>query len=209
MNLSTVKNLIFDLGGVILDLSVDHTIDGLATLSGFGADEVLKRYTTEEGFELYEKGGMSDRDFRQFVKDVYQVRVADDQVDAVWNAMLRGIPDKKLALLDQLRSSYNIFLLSNTNNIHLQHVNNVMMPATAHGSRSLDSFFHRAYYSHLVRMRKPDTEIFEHVLADSRLRAEETLFLDDNAANIRGAAAVGIQTFWVETPDMVYKVFST
>ncbi|NJM25340.1 MAG: HAD family phosphatase [Bacteroidia bacterium] len=186
MNLSTVKNLIFDLGGVILDLSVDHTIDGLATLSGFGADEVLKRYTTEGGFELYEKGGMSDKTFREFVKEVYQVRVADDQVDAVWNAMLRGIPDHKLALLDRLRSSYNVFLLSNTNNIHLHHVNNVMMPATTHSNRSLDSFFDRAYYSHLVKMRKPDAEIFEHVLADSRLQAEETLFLDDNAANIKG-----------------------
>jgi FMN phosphatase YigB (HAD superfamily) len=187
MKAAGIKNIIFDLGGVILDLSVDHTLQSFSTLSGLEKVEVEKIFVSTSEFLLYEKGGMTDTEFRDFVRRVYKINAPDSALDESWNAMLRGIPLNKLALLDKLKTRYNVFLLSNTNNIHLDYINTIMMP-TVNRERTLDDFFHRAYYSHLMLMRKPDTEIFEKVLDDNNLNPSETLFLDDNASNVAGAS---------------------
>jgi glucose-1-phosphatase len=204
---SNIKNIIFDLGGVILDLSVDHTLQSFSALSGIDQQTVEKIFVSTPEFFLYEKGQLTDAEFRDFVKKVYRMSATDEQLDASWNAMLRGMPIKKLELLDHLRSKYNVFLLSNTNNIHHEYINKVMMPAVSPG-RPLEDFFHRAYYSHKMKMRKPDAEIFEQVLDENNLVAAETLFLDDNASNITGAAGVGIQTVFVDSPNLMLEYFN-
>jgi HAD superfamily hydrolase (TIGR01509 family) len=98
-------------------------------------------------------------------------------------------------------------LLSNTNDIHLQHINNILLPQVNHHT-SLDDFFHRAYYSHRMKKRKPDAEIFEQVLNEGNFLPGETLFLDDNQSNVEGAGKLGIKTLHVVNPDMVYDYFS-
>jgi putative hydrolase of the HAD superfamily len=207
MQASGIKNIIFDLGGVILDLSVDHTLQSFSDLSGLKKNEVEKIFHSTPEFLLYEKGGMTDNEFRDFVRQVYKINAPDSALDKSWNAMLRAMPLDKLALLDKLKTRYNVFLLSNTNNIHLDYINKVMMPAVS-GDRVLDDYFHRAYYSHLMFMRKPDAEIFERVLNDNGLEAAETLFLDDNASNVVGAASVGIQTVHVTSPNLMLEYFN-
>lgn len=203
----TIKNLIFDLGGVILDLSVDHTLQGFSRLSGIEMSRVKEIFISSPEFELYEKGLIDDAGFRDFVRRVYKVDTTDAMLDESWNAMLRGIPLVKLQLLKTLMQKYNVFLLSNTNNIHLQHIEEVMMPATT-GERSLDAYFHKTYYSHRMKKRKPDAEIFEQVLDENQLAAQETLFLDDNALNIEGAKAVKIKTVHVTSPDIILEYFN-
>lgn len=206
MQATGIKNIIFDLGGVILDLSVDHTLQSFSAISGLKKEEVAKLFVTSPEFFAYEKGEITDAAFRDFVRQVYKIDAPDSTLDDCWNAMLRGLPPDKLALLDKLKTRYNVFLLSNTNNIHLHYINNTMMPAANNG-RVLDSYFHRAYYSHLMFMRKPDAEIFERVLNDNNLVASQTLFLDDNASNVGGAAAVGIQTVHVTSPNLMLEYF--
>ena len=132
---------------------------------------------------------------------------SDDQLDACWNAMLLGFPQKKLDLLETLKGKYNVYLLSNTNNIHLQYINNILLPKVNHHSQ-LDDFFHRAYYSHRMKKRKPDAEIFDQVLQEGNFLPEETLFLDDNLSNVEGAEKLGIKTVHVVNPDMIYDYFS-
>jgi FMN phosphatase YigB (HAD superfamily) len=207
MQASGIKNIIFDLGGVILDLSVDHTLQSFSDLSGLKKNEVEKIFHSTPEFLVYEKGGMTDAEFRDFVRQVYKISAPDSALDKSWNAMLRGMPLDKLALLDKLKTKYNVFLLSNTNNIHLDYINTMMMPAVS-GDRGLDDYFHRAYYSHLMFMRKPDAEIFERVLSDNDLDSAETLFLDDNASNVAGAASVGIQTVHVTSPNLMLEYFN-
>lgn len=203
----SIKNLIFDLGGVILDLSVDTTVKSFARLSGIAPDKAQDIFVSSRGFEIYEKGGMTDDEFRQFVRDVYSVNVTDEQIDTCWNAMLLGFPIKKLELLEQLKTKYNVYLLSNTNGIHVQHINNILLPRV-NNHIILDDFFHRAYYSHRMKKRKPDAEIFEQVLSEGNFRPEETLFLDDNQANVEGAGKLGIKTVHVVNPDIIYTYFS-
>jgi epoxide hydrolase-like predicted phosphatase len=207
MQASGIKNIIFDLGGVILDLSVDHTLQSFSDLSGRTKNEVEKIFHSTPEFLVYEKGGMTDNEFRDVVRQVYKINAPDSALDKSWNAMLRAMPLDKLSLLDKLKTKYNVFLLSNTNNIHLDYINNVMMPAVS-GDRVLDDYFHHAYYSHLMFMRKPDAEIFERVMNDNDLKPSETLFLDDNASNVAGAASVGIQTVHVTSPNLMLEYFN-
>ena len=202
----SIKNLIFDLGGVILDLSVDTTLRSFASLSGLDESTVKKRFITSPEFELYEKGEINDAAFRDFVRNLYSTDAADDALDACWNAMLLGFPPAKLALLETLKSRYNVYLLSNTNNIHLNFINNNLL--TRIQCESLDDYFHKAYYSHRMKKRKPDAEIFQQVLEENNLAAEYSLFLDDNLANVEGAAKLGIKIIHVTDPDIVYTYFS-
>ena len=202
-----VKNLIFDLGGVILDLSVDTSLSSFANLSGIEKSTVKRLFASSPEFELYEKGGISNEEFRAFVKKLYSIDAPDETLDACWNAMLLGFPKKKLELLETLKAKYNVYLLSNTNDIHLQHINNILLPKVNHHT-SLDDFFHRAYYSHRMKKRKPDAEIFEQVLNESNFLPGETLFLDDNQSNVEGAGKLGIKTLHVVNPDMIFDYFS-
>jgi putative hydrolase of the HAD superfamily len=132
--------------------------------------------------------------------------VTDAQLDAAWNAMLLDIPREKYQLLTKLKSRYRVFLLSNTNNIHLQAVNKIVSNDT--GQKGLGHYFHKDYYSHLMNMRKPDPEIFLHVLTENNLMPAETIFLDDNIQNIDGAKSLDIQTAHITSPESVLSLFA-
>lgn len=203
---SSVKNLIFDLGGVILDLSVDHTLQAFSELSGIPKAGIQDMYAGTPGFLEYEKGLMEDDAFRNFVRQTFSITAGDEAIDACWNAMLRGIPPVKLDLLLRLQGEFTVFLLSNTNAIHLDHINSKMLPKNGQ-QHSLDHYFHKAYYSHRMKKRKPDAEIFEQVLEENNLVPEQTLFLDDYAVNIEGAKTVGIKTIHVTAPDLILNYF--
>lgn len=203
MPVRSVKNLIFDLGGVILDLSVDHTLESFARAANLPKAEVQDLYVSTPGFLQYEKGAMDDHAFRNFVRATFSISADDKTIDECWNAMLRGIPPIKLDLLLRLQSDFRVFLLSNTNAIHVEHINGNMLPP----QKTLDGYFHKAYYSHRMGKRKPDAEIFEQVLEENNLLPEETLFLDDYAVNIEGAKSLGIKTVHVTSPNLILEYF--
>jgi len=202
----SIKNLIFDLGGVILDLSVDHTLQSFAKLSKMPKEKVYEIYHGTPGFLDYEKGSIDDATFRDFLRQTFSISADDATLDETWNAMLRGIPAVKLDLLTRLQSEFRVFLLSNTNAIHIHHINEVML-ARDNGKRLLDSYFHKAYYSHRMGKRKPDADIFEQVLEENRLVPEQTLFLDDYDINIEGAKSLGIKTLHVTSPNLILDYF--
>jgi putative hydrolase of the HAD superfamily len=202
-----IKNIIFDLGGVIVDLAVDKTIHSFARLTALSHQQIDETYTTAPEFLSYEKGLMTDAEFRDCVRSLLRVDATDDELDACWNAMLVGLPPEKLALVFALHEQYNVYLLSNTNAIHIDHVNKFMLPR-GNSKSALDDYFHVAYYSHIMHKRKPDAEIFEQVLTESKLNPDETLFLDDNHANVEGAKSVGIRAVQVDTPDFILAYFA-
>jgi epoxide hydrolase-like predicted phosphatase len=199
------SNIIFDLGGVILNLSVESTLKKFAMLSGHPVDKVIELYNSRPEFLQYEKGEISNDEFRKSLRNIFGVTHTDLELDAGWNSMLGDIPKERIALLKELKSRYRTFLLSNTNAIHLDFFTG--MVKKDHLLESLDPLFHKTYYSHLMKMRKPDPAIYEYVLRDSGLKAEETIFLDDNLSNLKGAASVGIQTFHVTHPDLIFSLF--
>lgn len=207
MLVPSVKNLIFDLGGVILDLSVSHTLESFSKLSGLPNQRIEEIYYSAPGFIEYEKGLIDDAQFRAFVRETFGIAADDKSIDACWNAMLRGIPAVKLNLLLRLQQEFSVYLLSNTNAIHLDHINSTILPGVTGNGATLDNYFHRAYYSHQMRKRKPDADIFEQVLEENNLIPEQTLFLDDYAINIEGAKSLGIRTIHVTSPNLVLDYF--
>lgn len=196
--------LIFDLGGVIINLDIQRTIDQLARYAQLDARAMVDLYWGDPLFHQYEKGQISDQSFRDGLRALLNVDISDQAVDAAWNAMILDIPKERLDLLQTLKEDYQLFLLSNTNNIHLKRVFEVFQPAH---HQQLDDYFQQAYYSHKTGMRKPDAEIYKKVLSDHKLAAAKTLFLDDNQQNIEGAQAVGLQTFKVENPNQLKEIF--
>ncbi len=167
----------------------------------------IKDQVSEEAFfNEYEKGLLSDVEFRARVRKMLAVEVTDKQIDDAWNAMLGDIPNERLQLLQRLGKKHRVFLLSNTNSIHLQHFNGIVKKVS--GRPVLDEFFEQAYYSHLLKMRKPDLEIFDHVLKENKLNPAQTLFLDDNVDNLRAAEQAGIKTAHITHPDLIFSIFA-
>ncbi len=203
---SSIKNIIFDLGGVILDLDIDKTYRQFAQLSGQSVTQLKVEATEASFFNEYESGRITDESFRKELGSFLRSNVSDQQIDEAWNAMLGLLPLSKIDLLKRISARFRIFLLSNTNNIHLQCFTKIA--ESTMGSPSWDNLFEKIYYSHLIKMRKPEASIYRHVLDENELLAGETLFLDDNLSNLQGAASIGIQTFHVSHPDLIFSLFN-
>ncbi len=200
-----IKNIIFDLGGVIINLSTQATVKAFSVLGGISEEEVSQRMMQSQAFHEYEKGLISDESFREILRGMLRIKASDDEIDHCWNAMLLDIPIQRIRLLERLKSQYRIFLLSNTNEIHLNCFTGILNELT--GKSSMDHFFERAYYSHRMKMRKPDQEIYKFVLEENQLIPGHTIFLDDNLSNLAGAELCGIKTFHVQHPDLMFTLF--
>ncbi|GAB2539696.1 HAD family hydrolase [Rufibacter soli] len=198
MNFSSIKNIIFDLGGVIINIDYAKSTDALRTFAPADTTVDFSQKAQSELFDLYERGDISSQDFREGLRKEYGITATDAQIDEAWNAMLLDIPAERIELLRALSKHYRLFLLSNTNAIHMLAFNEIM--ATSFHIPSLDSLFEKAYYSHLVGKRKPDAAVFEHILEENGLHREETLFIDDSIQHIVGAKEVGLQTIHLAPP---------
>ncbi|MBN8578997.1 MAG: HAD family phosphatase [Cytophagales bacterium] len=201
-----IKNIIFDLGGVILNLAVENTHREFARLSGLPIEEIKTKVHHGDFFHAYERGLISDSEFRNSLRQSLNVHAPDADLDNAWNAMLLDIPHERFALLERLKQTHRLFLLSNTNEIHRQCFNAHVQHAS--GKPAIDHYFHQAYFSHLLKLSKPDLAIYQHVLTDQNLVPHQTVFLDDNPDNLAGAAKAGIHTFHVQHPNQIFDFFA-
>lgn len=204
LNGKKVKHLIFDLGGVIINLDTSLTINAFAQLTNKSAQQIIDFSLSHPGFHAYEKGEITDADFRNVVRELSDQKLSDDQIDEAWNAMILDLPQERINLLQSLKNHYDLFLLSNTNYIHMLKVNEVRSEASL---PEFSELFHQDYYSHLMGKRKPDADIFEQVVDEHNLDPQQTLFLDDNESNIEGAKKLGIQTLHVTSPQVMMDYF--
>ena len=201
MDFSRIKNIIFDLGGVIINIDLMLTYNALAQYCPLNEEEVKQKLTETEVFSKYEKGVLSSADARKLLNKTFHLSLSDEDMDKCWNALLLDIPTERIELLKNLRKKYKLFLLSNTNEIHIDEVNAILYRAT--GIKKLDELFDKIYYSFDIKMAKPSTEIYYHVLKENNLVASETLFLDDNVPNLAGAKLAGIHTVQVTTNNSI------
>jgi putative hydrolase of the HAD superfamily len=193
MNL--IKNIIFDLGAVLLNLDMLRTEAAFAALVGDKKAHTLirERLHKIELFSKFETNEVESLEFVQTIKAHNPHPLSDGQVRVAWSAMLLDLPKERIEMLRKLRAEgYKIFLLSNINSIHLEDVYAIIKEE--HGDLDFDALFDKPYYSHLIGHRKPNPETYRYVLDDAGLLAEETLFIDDNADNIKGAQSLGIHT---------------
>ena len=184
------KNIIFDLGGVILTLNYQRTIDEFSKLCNRSFDEFFSQYQQLSFFDEFERGEISANDFRNSIRKEFNINSTNQEIDFAWNAMLGSIPRERIEFLYELGNEKRIFLLSNTNEIHLKAFNEIVK--RENDIDDFNTFFENAYYSHLVKMRKPETRIFDFVLYKNNLKPSETLFIDDSIQHIEGAKSIGI-----------------
>ncbi|QCR25062.1 HAD family phosphatase [Pontibacter sp. SGAir0037] len=205
MNLAQIKNIIFDLGGVIINLDYHKSIQELQRYCKSGRSIEYSQKAQSKLFDLFETGASTAEEFRAQLREEYDLEATDEEIDAAWNAMLLDIPQERIDLLLELGKKYRIFLLSNTNAIHLKRFNEIV--AHSFTIPSLDSLFEQTYYSHLVGLRKPDAVIFEQILQQHNLQKEETLFIDDSIQHIESARKIGIQTLHLQPPLTINEFF--
>jgi FMN phosphatase YigB (HAD superfamily) len=195
---STLKNLIFDLGDVIIPIDLSAPVRNFAMLANLPEDEVRAIWKQHDLFNQYETGLIDDEAFRGHVRRLLNnADWADEVIDTAWNTVLLDLPLERIERIKELKVNYRLFLLSNTSPIHIRRVNEVLMNMK---QPTLEELFERVFYSYEVRLAKPSPEIYQHVLSEAGLVAQETAFFDDNAANIRTAAELGIQAVHVQPP---------
>jgi putative hydrolase of the HAD superfamily len=194
-----IKNIIFDFGGVLLDLDRQASLDAFVNLGLEDVEKYLNIYGSDQGiFCRLETGEISPAQFRDGIREMAGRQISDKEIDDAWLKFILDVPASKLDLLLRLRNRYRLFLLSNTNAIHIDYI---IPDAFEKNGHAFSEYFEKVYYSYQLHLRKPDKAIFEYVLQDAGIRPEETLLVDDGEANIRAAAALGFNTFPVSAGE--------
>lgn len=196
-----IRNIILDLGGVILELDINRTIRAFHDL-GFpplqSSDIILSKYPF---FLDFETGQITQDEFIDRIIDISTDHVPRDKVLDAWNAMIMGFRKESVKLLLGLRKKYRLFLLSNTNGIHKVRYNDQLK--NEHGIENLDRIFEKVYYSHELKMRKPDPEIFKYVLSNGNLSPAESLYIDDTLMHVEVARSLGIRAYHLAPPERI------
>ena len=199
-----IKNIVFDLGGVLIDLDFKSAINGLQKAGFTNVKEQLQAFDREGIFQKFELGEISADEFRASIRENSNVSLTDEEVDSLWNLMLLESPREKLELILDLRSKYMVYLLSNTNSIHWDYV---CKNAFNYRGFRMDDYFEETFLSYEMHLAKPDKAIFEKMLNDANLLPEETLFIDDLEANCKAAEEVGIHAHHYHIGDDLSKIF--
>ena len=193
--MTAIKNILFDLGGVLYHIDYGLTIKAFEKLGIKNFHEHFSQQQQNSLFDRLETGKISEEGFIKEMKALLPHCTREEIINA-WNALLIGFPQKNIQLIQDLSKQYRLFLLSNTNAIHIKRINKLLYED--YNLKSLDPLFDKVYLSHQIGMRKPNSETFEWVLKDAGILAQETLFIEDSIPHIESANKVGIQTqLWI------------
>jgi len=200
-----MKNIIFDLGGVILNIDYLRTSKAFKELGHANFDDLYTQASQTPLFNLFETGKISEVNFfGQLAAELHSTCSLDELKNA-WNAMLLGLPVERMEKLNELNKTHSIFLLSNTNETHVKAFQKIV--EQQYGYAQFLSTFHTTYYSNEIGMRKPDAEVFEFVLDQHNLKPEDTLFIDDSIQHIKGAQQCGLHTHHLTPSETILDLF--
>lgn len=190
------KNIIFDLGGVILNIDYKRTISAFRNLGIADASFLYSKSSQINLFDDLEKGNISENDFYNGIRKISGRQLTDEEIKNAWNSILIGLPGENIDLLIRLKTNHRLFLLSNTNSIHEKAYRKMIIDQ--YGSFIFEGLFEKMYLSHHLHMRKPDSAIFNYVMNDSGLKRAETLFIDDSPQHVEGARRTGLPSFYLK-----------
>ena len=198
------KAIIFDLGAVILNINYQNTIDEFTKLGVNNAATFYSKKVQTNLFNQIETGMISSNEFLKVLqKETKNANI--NQVEKAWNAMLLDLPEERIQLIEKLKkNNYSIYLLSNTNAIHIDAIKKQL------GKRKWLAFcklFDKMYLSHELGLRKPDVKIFEYILNEQKLKAEEVFFIDDSPQHIASAKKIGIHCHHLLDDENIITLF--
>jgi putative hydrolase of the HAD superfamily len=188
------KAIIFDLGGVIVNLDQDRTIRSFKRLN-IDLDEVNEKLPV---FKEYELGKINTETFVHTIKAELKGNASDIEIINAWNNMILNVTADRIEILKKLRKNYQLFLLSNTNELHIQEFKKIF--EKDHPNEIWENLFDKIYYSHQINLHKPHAAAWQLVLDENNLKAEETIFIDDTRMHFKAADLIGIKSIWTKKP---------
>lgn len=201
---ASISNIIFDWGGVITELDFDRMSKGFADLGINDFRSYFSKYEQKDFLKEFEMGLITDEEFRTEVQKFCMEGTSFFQIDEAWNSILSITPPERITLLEKLAEKFNLYLLSNTNEIHTKYYNAILKKEFKTDHFKL---FKKVYYSNKLGMRKPGIEIFKQVLNDGGMIPGKTLFIDDTEVNITPAAELGIISFHLDSGMEISELF--
>jgi len=196
-----IKNIVFDLGGVILNIDYQLPVRAFERLGIQNFHHYFSKASQQAFLDEYETGKISSEVFLSKVLSLLPYGTEKSRVIDAWNSILLDLPEERLYLLERAVRNHRIFLLSNTNQLHIDCFEQYLQKQ--YNIHQWESHFEKVYYSYRIGMRKPDLEIFQHVLNDAGLNPSETLFIDDSIQHIQGARQCGIISHHLDDSDLI------
>ncbi|MCW5907491.1 MAG: HAD family phosphatase [Chitinophagales bacterium] len=198
------KNLIFDIGNVIVDIDYAVPVREFQKLAVTDFSEIVSYSKQHHIFDAFEKGQITEQAFHSELRKFLRPGVTDEQILAAWNSILLRYPKPKFDLLLELKKSYKVFALSNINETHVRAIDEAVRQQF--GATAFADYFHTAYYSNEVGFRKPEPEIYTMVLEKENLNPAETFFVDDKPENVEAARKTGLKAFELKHPDELFSL---
>jgi putative hydrolase of the HAD superfamily len=192
-----IKNIILDLGGVILNIDYHITIKAFQELGITDFDALYTQAKQAHLFDHYETGKIDSDEFIDKLSQYLKTQQPRQKIIEAWNAMLLDLPQERLTFLEKLKEKFNTTLLSNTNPIHIQCFHQIIKQQN--NIDGLDAYFDHVHFSSDLGMRKPNPEIFTYVCDIHGYKPEETLFIDDSIQHVEGAKKAGINSYLLDT----------
>jgi len=199
--MDNIKNIIFDLGGVFLNIDFKITEQDFRDLGVTGFSDMFNQHHSNDLFEQLETGKISPEAFYEAFRLATKSQLTDEQIRDAWNALLLDFPPERLLWLDKIMKKYRVYLYSNTNLIHYDAFMDSFRKTT--GRKDFNAFFLKAWYSHELGLRKPYADSFRQILQQENLNPAETLFIDDTLKNIEGAREAGMEVIHLVPPMTV------
>jgi putative hydrolase of the HAD superfamily len=199
--MASYRNIVFDLGGVLLDINYQLAIDAFEQLGFPKFENMYSQFSADQLFSKLEKGEVSPDTFYEVMQKAGREGLTRQQVKHAWNSLILSFRSSSIEYLRTLQSSYSIYLLSNTNKIHHEYFSRIFEGEIGYGK--LESLFLKAYLSFEIGMRKPDREIYDYVIRDAGINPMETLFIDDSLPNIEAAKALGWGVHWLRPGERI------
>ncbi|MEI8113885.1 MAG: HAD family phosphatase [Bacteroidia bacterium] len=202
--LKGIKNIVFDLGGVLLNIDPKKTIVAFGKL---GMDQLVGDHGLSYDHDIFyqmEQGKITPQEFRNGVRKLLPVEVSDQEIDDAWTAMLLDFPVIRVDLVKNLRKEFKIYLFSNTNAIHVEKYHSNFRNQHEF---EVSTLFEKDFYSNEIGFRKPSPESFQEIIRLSGINPEESLFIDDSLPNVEAAIVSGLKGFWLEPGQKVEEIF--
>ena len=201
--MKNIDNIIFDLGNVILNIDYQNTIDAFEKIGVPDASIFYSKSSQLNIFNQLETGHISKQNFILEIQK-FVPKASASQIINAWNAILQDLPNERLEILKNIKDKFSIFLLSNTNTIHIEKIIDKL------GEKKYEEFynlFDKVYYSHEVKLRKPNADIFKLVIKENCLSIKNTLFIDDSIQHIESAKKIGLQTYHLDGNETLESIF--
>jgi putative hydrolase of the HAD superfamily len=205
--------LILDLGGVILNVDYTKIVEKFRSYGIENFEKVYTQASQSEIIDRFEEGTITMTEFHNGIRKLVDagfnnnsVLLTDEQIDEAWMAMILDLPRENIELLGLLKLKYNLFLFSNTNELHIE-----FLKKDFERQCGFDVFgccFNKAYFSNEIHLKKPNPESFQYIIDDAGLNPAETLFIDDSPQHLEGAKKVGLHIYWLTGGERLTDLFN-